>query len=437
MNASFGISPDFQRFRPHIARGAVCLAAVLLAAAAGPARAERGPPLTLAEAERLAAEAEPGRQALEAGAAALGAKAGAAGALPDPVLRVGINNFPIESGDFATEGMTHAAIGLRQAFPPAGSRTSLARQYRELANATSASAETRARDVLLATRSAWLDVYYLEHARELVLESRPLFAELATISRSLYAVGRRSQQDVIRAELELSRLDDRLIDIERQQAGARAALSEWIGDAALRPVADKLPAWSTVADLGTLEAALREHPALAAAAARVEAQNSGVSLAETRAKPGWAVELGYSYREGLLPDGSPRSDFVSLNVSIDLPYFRKTAVDSSLTAALHDRSAARAEGVRLERSLRSRLAAEHSRWRDVNRRLALYEARILEQARAQATASLNAYQSEKGDFAEVMRAYIDDLNTRIDYIRLTVERAKSYAALASLGGFEQ
>ena len=84
-------------------------------------------------------------------------------------------------------------------------------------------ADARGDDVLAATRIAWLDLYYWSKARELVRESRPFFDDLATITRSLYAVGRRNQQDVLRAELELSRLDDRLIDIERQQLRARAA----------------------------------------------------------------------------------------------------------------------------------------------------------------------------------------------------------------------
>ena len=45
-----------------------------------------------------------------------------------------------------------------------------------------------------------------------------------------------------------------------------------------------------------------------------------------------------------------------------------------------------------------------------------------------------AYQSDAGDFADVMRAYIDHLNTRIEHIRLNVDRAQAYAVLANLGG---
>ncbi len=159
-----------------------------------------------------------------------------------------------------------------------------------------------------------------------------------------------------------------------------------------------------------------------------------MELADQRSKPQWALDLAYSYRDGSLPNGDPRSDFVTLGVTVGLPFFRKKSVDSTLSAALAERSAAESSRERLERELVSRLEAEYSRWQDLSRRLALYEERILGQANDHAQATLLAYQNDRGDFADVMRGYIDDLNTRIEYVRLQVERAKSYAALANLGG---
>jgi len=409
----------------------------LLLISAVSAEAQHEVPLTLAAAENLALAAEPGQQALQAKAAALEARAVIAGELPDPMLRVGLNNYPIQSGSFSTEGMTHAAIGVHQTFPAGKTRSISARQFTLLAAEMNGNADGRGRNVLTAVRDAWLDLYYWQQAHDLVSESRPFFDDLATITRSLYAVGRKSQQDVLRAELELSRLDDRLIDIERQSAGAQAALGEWVGDDAARPLAKKLPGWNQVPLLEALQGMLLDHPALRAADAQIEARSAGVDLAEQRSKPGWALDLGYSYREGSLPSGEPRSDFITLGVTVGLPFFRKKSVDSTLSVALQERSAARSSRERTLRTLQSKLAAEHSRWRDLTRRLSLYDSRILDQAESNAEASMLAYQSDKGDFADVMRAYVDDLNTRIDHIRLQVERAQSYAALANLGGLSR
>ncbi|MBT8111827.1 MAG: TolC family protein [Gammaproteobacteria bacterium] len=398
------------------------------------APAQQRSALTLAEAEDLALAAEPGQQAMRAKAAALEARAVTAGQLPDPKLRIGLNNFPIESGGFRTEGMTHAAIGLQQAFPAGKTRSIGMRQFGQLAAEMNQNAEARGRNVLTATRSAWLELYYWARARDLVSESRPIFDDLATVTRSLYSVGRKSQQDVLRAELELSRLQDRLIDIERQRSGAQAALGEWIGRDAARHVALKLPGWDQLPPLDALEDMLLQHPVLKAADAQIKARSEGVDLANERSRPGWALDLGYSYREGLLPTGEPRSDFISLGVTVDLPFFRKKSVDSTLSAALQERSAAMSAREQTARALRSQLAAEHARWRDLTRRLSLYQTRILGQSRDHAEASLLAYQSDRGDFADVMRASVDYLDTRIEHIRLQVERAQSYAVLANLGG---
>jgi outer membrane protein TolC len=398
------------------------------------AHAQSNLPLTMAEAEDLALAAEPGRLSLEAQAAALDERAIVAGELPDPMLRVGLNNFPLESGGFSTEGMTQVMVGYRQAFPAGKTRSLSFEKFGLLADSLNENAATRGRNVRTATQKAWLELYFLDHAEALIVESRPFFSDLAEITRSLYSVGRKNQQDVLRAELELSRLDDRLIDIERRRGHARAALAEWVGDDANRPIATNFPHWTAVPPLADLQKALMQHPAVLAAGAKVGASETGVKIADERSKPNWALDIGYGYREGNLPSGETRSDLVTVGVTVGLPFFNKKSVDSTLTAALHERSAARSSKLRIERELGRQLDAEHAQWQELTRRLALYDAEILTQAKDQADAALLAYQSDAGDFADVMRSSIGYLNTRIEHLRLSVDRAQSYAMLANLGG---
>jgi len=438
MSLHFGHRPDRTNQGRAVASAPVLLLPVMVVfatiMAAGPALARSDTPLTLAEAEDLALQAEPGQQALAARAAALDERAVAASELPDPMLRVGLNNFPIESGGFSTEGMTQATIGLRQTFPGGDTLALSSEKFGHLAQGMSASANARGRDVRTSTRQAWLELYFLDRADELISESRPLFADLAEITLSLYSVGRRQQHEVLRAELELSRLDDRLIENERRRGRARSALAEWIGEDAGRPIARKFPQWDALPPLTDLQNRLATHPALVAASAEVEATAANVKIAGERGKPDWALDVSYGYREGFLPNGEPRSDMITVGVTVGLPFFSSTSIDSTVSAALQEQSAARSSRLRLERELFSRLEAEYATWQELTRRLDLYETRILTQAEAQAEASLLAYQSDAGDFADVMRAYIGYLNTRIEYLRLSVERAQSYAVLANFGG---
>ena len=398
------------------------------------AKAQQDIPLTLAAAEDAALDSEPGQAALLAHANALEEESVAVGQLPDPMLRMGLANFPLQSGGFTTEGMTQAQLGIRQTFPPGKTRAFSTRRFESLSLEMRENADGRGRDVLTAVRHAWLETYYWERAHAIVDESRPFFNDLVTVTRSLYSVGRRDLQDLLRAELELSRLDDRLIDINKQHSRAIAALSEWVGTDANRPIAQKLPQWQQVPAVEIMQSNLLAHPALKAAEARIDARQAGIELAEQRYKPGWALDLGYGYRDGFLANGNPRSDFISLSVTMDLPFFHKNRQDRRLAAALSERRAANESKEQLRRRLSSRLDAEYARWHELTRRIELYEQQILSLARDHARASLVAYQSDTADFADVMRGYIDDLNTRVDHIRLQVEQAQSYAAIANLGG---
>ncbi|MEJ2133174.1 MAG: TolC family protein, partial [Gammaproteobacteria bacterium] len=211
-------------------RFALLLVASLIAPWAG--AEDLNLPLTLAEAERLALTEEPGQISLLERADALEERSVAAAQLPDPAVRVGLMNYPAQHGDFTTEPMTQAQVGVRQAFPPG--RAARRRELESMSAELDQSAQRRARDVKTAVRQAWLDAYYWNRAEAIVTELHPLFSDLVTVTRSLYAVGRKDQQDVLRAELELSRLDDRVIDISRQMAHARAALSEWVGTSEAR-----------------------------------------------------------------------------------------------------------------------------------------------------------------------------------------------------------
>lgn len=393
--------------------------------------------LTLAEAEDLALAGEPGQESLLAQSEAMRELAVSAGALPDPVMRVGLANYPIDGGGFSADNMTQAQIGIRQAFPRGRTRELGSEQMLARAAVFDHGADARMRDVLTSVRLSWLDVYYSQQAWSLVDESRPFFADLVTITRSMYAVGRKTQYDVLRAELELSRLEDRFLNAGRARAEAQAALSRWVGNNASRPLAMTLPNWEALPPMEKLQAGMDSHPSIASADARVSEQQAAVDIADESKKPGWALDLGYGYRDGYASSGEPRSDFVNLSVVVDLPFFGKNRQDRKIAAALGERRAAVQSRLALNAQLSSELDAEYARWSELTRRLALYETQILELSQAQSQAALLAYQSDTGDFADVMRGYIDDLDTRIEYVRLQVERAQSYAVLANLGGLDK
>ncbi|NND65236.1 MAG: TolC family protein, partial [Gammaproteobacteria bacterium] len=309
----------------------LCLLLAPVAASANPTE-----PLSLTDVESLALSAEPGHQALLARAEATSDLSVAAGALPDPQLRAGILNFPVDSGGFTTEGMSQVQVGVRQAFPAGRTRALTTQQLEVATEEIRAQAQARERDVQTAVRHAWLNTYYWDEAQRIVSDSRPFFSDLVRITQSLYAVGKKNQQELLRAELELSRLDDRLLVINKRQVASRATLSEWIGEHhAQRPLASDLPNWVSMPSFEAMKIRLTEHPQLQAAEDRVKSQTVGVDLAKQKYKPSWAIDLNYGLRDGQLPNGDPRSDFLSGMLTFDLPVFTKNRQDRQLSSAKH------------------------------------------------------------------------------------------------------
>ncbi|MFK7955481.1 MAG: TolC family protein [Lysobacterales bacterium] len=408
--------------------------AILLAALVFPLSSNAQPDLTLEKAEELALASEPGREAMLAKAQVMAEKSVVAGQLPDPQVRLGMGNFPIESGGFSTEGMTQAQLGIRQAFPGGKTRSLGTERFRELGLQLRRSASAREKEVRMQVRQAWLAVYYWQHASAIVIDSRQHFEDLLTVTRSHYSVGHRDQQDLLRAELELSRLDDRLLSINQSLAQARAMLFEWIGSAALQPVGAALPLWHKTQPLETLVGNLSEHPQVLAAQSLVNAQSTGVALAQQQYKPDWAIDLGYGYRDGLLPNGQSRSDFVSVTVTVDMPLFRANRQDRTVAAARQQERAATLDLALLRRQLEVQLRSAYARWEDLARQIELYERTVVPQSEDRAKAASLAYQSDSGNFEDVVRARIDVLDIRLQLERLSVERLQSYAVLDNLGG---
>ena len=404
---------------------AACLATAI--AAVG------GEPLTLAEAARQALDGEPGRLALLEQAAAFDELATAAAQLPDPQLRLGVANLPLEAGGFRTEGMSQALLGVRQLLPPRTERKAARRGQLARAEERRAQADARGRQVLLEARNAWLDASQAAQSRVLLKDSQALFANLVAVTRSLYAVGGKNQQDVLAAELQLGRLQTRLIAASERENAARTTLERWIGNDASRPLAPLL-AWPRPPSFDLLRANLAEHPALLATAAQVAVGNAEVAAARARFRPHWAVDAAYGYRDGGLPDGSPRSDFFSITASVSAPLFADKRQRPALRAAEARRRSAAADQQALRLRLFAGLAREHRRWQDLDRRLAHLDV-VLGQADATAQAALAAYRSRTANFAAVMHSHIDQLEVRLARLQVAVDRRRSHVELAYLGGF--
>lgn len=407
------------------------LAAGLLCLMTGLAHADREP-LTLPEAVTLAFErADPTLVRHDERAAALRHRAVASAQLPDPQVRFGLVNWPAESFDYEREPMTQIQAGIRQQFPRGNSLAIMAERKQAEATTETARRALQTRELARATRRAWLELWYLAHADDIAGQSRDAVSQLVEAVQASFATGLQSNQDLLRAELEQSLIDDRALELKRQAGLRRADLTRLIGSAAaVRPVARELPVWPGTLTAPAIDMRLVNHPAMAVEDAVIAVRGHDVELAHTQYDPGFALEAGYGAR------GAGRADFVSVILTVDVPLFTAKRQDQVLAASEQERTAAQFDRDAVLLSLSQQLVRAHADAERLNERIALYGRVVVKRAEEAAAAALDGYQNQVSDFAELIRARLTALDTGLKLRRLETDHGLAQAELIYLLGEE-
>ena len=379
--------------------------------------------LSLQQAEQLAVKEDPSIESYRATSRSYVEESVADNTLPDPRLLLGAVNVPVDTFALDQEPMTQLKVGIVQNFPRGDTLALKQQQSQFLSRSASAMADDTKRKTISEVRETYLNLYYEIAAYEIIIETRSLFSELAKITESSYASGRVNQQDVLLADLELSRLDDRATKIQTQEETDRAKLAQWIGEAAWTEISTEFPVLPGLPENVDLNSVIPQHPLIRAESAKVEASKKMTEMARQEYKPGWSATLDYGYRSGNNPDGTERADFASALVSLDIPLFTGNRQDKTVAANEEKISSARYAKDDKLRTLKQLYDQNQHLWQRLGERKQLYETRLLTSAKNNSRAALNAYQSGISEFNTLMRAQITELDVRLENLRIRVDRA--------------
>lgn len=390
--------------------------------------------LTLSTVEALALTDDPGLRRYEARRAALNELAVAADQLPDPMLKFGVTGLPTDTFDLGQEAMTQVQVGVVQKFPRGRSRELQSRQVGLKAEGLDAAASDERLQIVRAVREQFIEVVKQRQLARINAEAIAAIREVADITRDYYATGRVDQQDVLQAAVELSRVEDRATRIAQEEEQARSRLSAWIGAAAFEPLAAEWPELEAESDAARLKSGLTQHPRVLALQKSVNAAEAGVELARQRYKPEFGVDLSYGGRSGRNPDGSPRSDLLSLMVVMDVPLFTENRQDRVVAAQVAESSAALFARDDVLRRLHSEVDFNLAARQRQEERIARFENTLLPEAGFSSEASMNAYRSSIADLTQLLRSRIIEFNLQLEFATLRAERLKTLARLRYLEG---
>lgn len=434
--------------------------ALALCFAPGPAVGQEHP---LSELLAEADSANPRIAAARRAADAAAARVPQAGALPDPTVSVGVMNVPVADPSLGRDMMTMTQVQLGSRFPWPGKLPLREDGARLRAEAAEWEVERVRQEVRAEVKSLYYRVYFVERALEVTGRNESLVGDFAELTASKYGVGTGAQPDVLKAQVERSRLADQLVALRERRTGAvarlnallarpagtllsdtelpepvrMAALAGEAGDTrfASTALADIVPtpedgSRATLPQAADLERLALEHnPGIQAHLRRVAAQERAVSLAGKAKLPDLSVSAGYSHRAGL-------GDFFNVMVSAPVPIFSGRKQDQAVleeTATLAEHQAMH-HG--LVDEVNAEIAALTAELRRSRSQLVLLNDGILPQARTALSSSTASYQVGGVDFLTLLDAQVTLYQHELSYHRLLADFASNLAALERAVGTE-
>ena len=249
------------------------------------------------------------------------------GTLPDPMINFGAMNFPTDTFDRAQEPMTQLQFGLSQSFPFPGKLGLKAEAAEHDAVAAGHSVDEAKLQLVRKVKTKWWQIYYLDRALQTVDRNQSLLMQFIEVAKTKYETGRGLQQDVLLAQLELSKLIDQKIQlgaIRRRQSIQLNILMDRSPELQVtlpEDVGRVLP--KLAAEVVLFEKAEGARPILRQLQSKIEAARTRLDLAKRDYYPDFKVGVTYGDRTGAnpMPRGGARSDFFSVMLGVKVPVY--------------------------------------------------------------------------------------------------------------------
>lgn len=412
--------------------GTVLLALGLTQALAGPVPLEPLPGTNVESLLAIAREGSPDIRMSRLEAEAARERIQPAGALPDPILRIELENITRNGSQSAT--LSPAQVGdtkytLLQPLPFWGKRD----LKRAMASAEAEQATGRAADswseVAARIKGLYAQYWLSSKALQLSRENIELTRRLEQIAQVRYAGGLAAQQDAIRAQLERSSMDSELVGLETEYQQLRLFINAMLARSGKAPLAEPsalrpLPATLDAAILG--ERLLANNPQLAIETARLGGAEKSRELTYQNRYPDFAI--------GIIPmQVQNRVDAWSLMLEMNLPLQQGSRRSQERESErLLEAAAARKEA--LGHRLQSELSGAVANLEAAKTTEQITRNRLLPQAELTFKSALASYETGKVDFATLLDAQRQIRNARLALLRAQASQQIRLADIERLLG---
>ena len=336
------------------------------------------------------------------------------GTLPDP--RVAVRNFGVGRpfSTLNTSNFAFVSFGVSQEIPFPGKLRLRENAALEEARAEEQRYRQLELDVLSQVKLHYYDYYYATKALETVAKDRGLLEQFVKIAEVRYSVGRGIQQDILRAQLELTLLRDREEGFQQQRDSAIAAINTLLDrspDESLGPPEEleQAPFPTEVTEL--YQDAQQHSPVLRAQEHEVSRQAVALNLSRKEYRPDFGVSFEWQRTGSMHPDYY----MAAFEAKIPLYFWRKQriGVEEAATKLVEARHAYRAK----TRDVLFEIKDHYLMARAADRLVSLYKSAIIPQATLALESAISAYEVGSADFLTLISAATVLLDYELEYYK--------------------
>jgi outer membrane protein TolC len=351
-------------------------------------------------------------------------------ALPDPMVSVGwagnLAPFSVMRGD----NSSYRGLTVSEQFPSPGKLKLRGEIASKEADAAQADYEAIRRRVSTEVKAAYYDYFFYDQAIQTTERNKELLEKLSKIAEARYRVGKAMQADVLRSQVEISLLIEKLTVLEQHRATAQARLNVSMvrsPESPLPPAAAVQPA--------TLRYSLDELYALAAAndttvlrnKSMVEEGRIKIALAQREYRPDIGVSYMYQQRSAL-------PDMNGVTFSVNIPVFYKNKQRQGVAEASENLLGAEKMRDNRLNEVRFELKQQYLGAKASQRLLTLYSMGVVPQSSLALESSMASYQVGNVDFLSLLANFTTLLNYETDYYRQLADYQTALARIEALTG---
>jgi outer membrane protein TolC len=284
--------------------------------------------------------------------------------------------------------------------------------------------------VAAEVKQAYFDLYCIDHSLATMQKDREALEGFEKVTEIRYSVGKAAQQDVLRAQLDLTRLSQRVTILDQQRRTLEAQLNS------LRNVPIDSPMGVPTAVRASVlvytqeqlqDAAQANYPVLKQRGTTVDQYRLSVDLARKEVRPDFSVGYTYMQRDGL-------PDMYGITLSTSLPLFRHRKQDLAVTEAAANLESARQLQANELTVLRYQVQQSFLEVQATEQLLKLYSQGIAPQSSLTLESSITSYETGGVDFLNVLSNLQAVIDSELDYHLQVTNHEKALARLEELTG---